>query len=577
MKMKSKKIGVFVISLCLVILALGIISAESCDIRLKTECQTTPWNNTVMRLSGLTNAHGELWSQNNYDYVLCCNFVRTHDCGTNKILGLSDVTNAHAEVPENSEYATPVCYGDFICRSGAITCDSDEMGILSLTDSTNAHIGRFEDYGTKICCSGICGTGAEYIGGNCVQVTEIYWALPEKPDEGIYDIQVEVGETTVLMMVKNSGLPNGTKIDFEIHEYDGLLSGDVRTIEGVVDSDGHANVIWTISSADIEQAFSSFLEGDELEYFYFEVADMPRSTELIITIIECQLIHSCGNYDTNDSCEGDACGVASIGLEGIDCDDPLIECGCQWDDEENECKPFYEIVGEVYCGHCGDSYVMLPWEECDDGNHDIKDGCSPNCKIEGGWECTGDPSDGEPSICTLVGEQEWCGDKIINNWEECDDENNINGDGCSAYCMTEDEGKWCGDSTQNQDWEECDEGNDGWNEDDCSADCQNNSNVSCEEVDFLSGFGRCIITQTTDDNCDDDDFITYTWEGEWVGDPDPGNPFYVTCIAGGTRPVPCPAQIALPFFGVYNLIVACIVVALVYVFLTIKKKKSKKA
>ena len=32
---------------------------------------------------------------------------------------------------------------------------------------------------------------------------------------------------------------------------------------------------------------------------------------------------------------------------------------------------------------------------------------------------------------------EWCGDNIINGEEECDDGNNINGDGCNEYCVNE--------------------------------------------------------------------------------------------------------------------------------------------
>eukprot|EP01029_Cantina_marsupialis_P020653 TRINITY_DN4854_c0_g3_i14.p1 TRINITY_DN4854_c0_g3~~TRINITY_DN4854_c0_g3_i14.p1 ORF type:complete len:3558 (-),score=1428.50 TRINITY_DN4854_c0_g3_i14:281-10087(-) len=48
---------------------------------------------------------------------------------------------------------------------------------------------------------------------------------------------------------------------------------------------------------------------------------------------------------------------------------------------------------------CGDG--ILTWnEECDDGNTDPSDGCSPQCTIEAGWECIGG-SFTNPSSCNV--------------------------------------------------------------------------------------------------------------------------------------------------------------------------------
>ena len=54
-------------------------------------------------------------------------------------------------------------------------------------------------------------------------------------------------------------------------------------------------------------------------------------------------------------------------------------------------------------------------EECDDGNNIDGDGCNSDCVIE------------------------FCGDGILqpNLREECDDGNNIDGDGCNANCQIE--------------------------------------------------------------------------------------------------------------------------------------------
>jgi len=64
-------------------------------------------------------------------------------------------------------------------------------------------------------------------------------------------------------------------------------------------------------------------------------------------------------------------------------------------------------------------------ESCDDGNHDLGDGCTPLCTIE---------PDCKAGACTSK-----CGDGIVlaNLGEECDDGNAISGDGCSSTCKVE--------------------------------------------------------------------------------------------------------------------------------------------
>lgn len=66
---------------------------------------------------------------------------------------------------------------------------------------------------------------------------------------------------------------------------------------------------------------------------------------------------------------------------------------------------------------CGDGVVNQPTEQCDDGNNIDGDGCSAECLIE-----TVEPR---------------CGDGILDDGEQCDDGNNVDGDGCSAECTFE--------------------------------------------------------------------------------------------------------------------------------------------
>jgi uncharacterized repeat protein (TIGR01451 family) len=98
---------------------------------------------------------------------------------------------------------------------------------------------------------------------------------------------------------------------------------------------------------------------------------------------------------------------------------------------------------------CGDG-VLDPGEECDDGNNVDGDGCSADCKIEycgdgnldPGEECDdGNNVDGDG--CSADCTLEYCGDGVLNPGEECDDGNNVDGDGCSANCTIEEYGEGC--------------------------------------------------------------------------------------------------------------------------------------
>ncbi|MCA9516000.1 MAG: hypothetical protein KC635_13735, partial [Myxococcales bacterium] len=91
---------------------------------------------------------------------------------------------------------------------------------------------------------------------------------------------------------------------------------------------------------------------------------------------------------------------------------------------------------------CGDGVVNIAaGEECDDGGTDDGDGCSASCAVEDGWVCGG-----APSQC-----DEWCGDGVVEAWEECDPLF----DTCDADCTA----IVCGDGTRNLDAGElCEDG-----------------------------------------------------------------------------------------------------------------------
>lgn len=121
---------------------------------------------------------------------------------------------------------------------------------------------------------------------------------------------------------------------------------------------------------------------------------------------------------------------------------------------------------------CGDGAVGQ--EECDDGNNIAGDGCSPICQQERGWDCSN--GDTTVSVCTPL-----CGDGFLVGNEICDDGNTISNDGCSSACQTETGfdcvlgisicSEICGDRLV-VGQEQCDDGNNESN-DGCNEQCFN--------------------------------------------------------------------------------------------------------
>lgn len=73
-----------------------------------------------------------------------------------------------------------------------------------------------------------------------------------------------------------------------------------------------------------------------------------------------------------------------------------------------------------------DGYI-IDYEQCDDNNTIDTDGCKNSSVINQGYTCSG-----EPSICINV-----CGNGLRHPSEGCDDGNIDNNDGCSSTCTLE--------------------------------------------------------------------------------------------------------------------------------------------
>ena len=361
---------VFVLMLVfLSLFSIGLISAagESCSVTDRASCESSGY--VVMGLSSATNAHGELANQSNYNEVLCCNFAASTTCDSqNKILGLSSATNAHAEIPTLNNYAFDVCYGNLRCISTSDTCGSASassypISTVSLAGSTNSHLGEVGDYPTNICCK---------IGGGTNGTQTVYWANSQ--GASISTINATVGATTVRLTIENSGLANGTSVDFDIYENDLLFDDFIRTVTGTTDSNGKVVAQWTITQADLDKTSGDYSE------FYFN-ANGDTSAYLSINPIEgftCNQVVTCLDYPSQDLCtdDGDLCQVASNSVpDDVNCDDPLVDCYCSWNSTASLCNPAYDLSEEdnssnesqqiSLVGTC--TYNSQTGDNCDDG------------------------------------------------------------------------------------------------------------------------------------------------------------------------------------------------------------------
>ena len=230
-----------------------------------------------------------------------------------------------------------------------------------------------------------------------------------------------------------------------------------------------------------------------------------------------------------EGCKPTRCGDAVVvGPEQCDDGNQVAGDGCT-----HTCKlePGFVWTGGVARPTCGVEGIQVG-EACDDGNDGVDDGCDANCRIEAGWVCAG-----EPSSCSAAE----CGDGIPVvgsglNFEDCDDGNTDFEDGCTPECVQE--AGWrctpvcatvCGDGYRAGD-ETCDDrglvGGDG-----CDKDCRVESGWTCvvPEGTHLSDCERIAVcgdkhpagNEACDDGNDDpgDGCDACTVEGGWTCQP----------------------------------------------------------
>ncbi len=252
--------------------------------------------------------------------------------------------------------------------------------------------------------------------------------------------------------------------------------------------------------------------------------------------MKCTLVTYCGDKvltvadgeqcDDGNVLGGDGCSATCIVEANWTCPNPgspclsTVKCGDKKVTGAEQCDDGNLVNGdgctlgcEVECGwtcaggacratKCSDG-IVAGSEQCDDGNLVNGDGCSSTCTLEGklvslaeGWSCTSPTIAATgcigPTVCTTT----MCGNKIAEGSEQCDDMNNVTGDGCSPFCRLEPVcaagggacATACGDGLIVDDdklpgpnQQECDDGNT-ISGDGCSKDCKIEPGYTCTDT-----------------------------------------------------------------------------------------------
>lgn len=510
-------LGIFL----LVFLSSGVFAVGfgTCSIVARNNCIAANGDDIVMGLSATTNAHGQASNGGSYPYVLCCNFANQTamtNCVTspsNEIIGLSQTTNAHGEIPSRTTYTFPACYRDFSCSPALDICPNKTLGVLSLSVSTNAHIGPYN--GTGSYATKICCGGVSVANSLC-KIKSATWSVVNSIE----------GQGVRLVVTGSSAADcSGVKVSFNILEKDvGSYQNALMKPVDIAFNKDTATGIWYSEYQD-----DGTFGGDPEYVFNVSITKNPMismlsSNELSVAKSAefCATVTSCEDYISKDTCESDTslCQVSEFSsLPEVNCDSESVVCGCVWNAEQASCG--------------------FGWGE-------IEDAGTPEtgCKF-GATLCLG--SNG--TYCHIGSTCPAGEEPTSNNNGTCDA-----GEGCSSADCKDGDTDTCAEGLY------CSSGK-------CGSVL---SPISLEVV------GNCKITQSIEKSCEEEPvgYKIISWTGEWTGNQT--GSAYTNCIAGGRSTVPCAAQVQLPFFDGFELIVTVLVLGSIYFLLLHKKEHHKK-
>ena len=236
----------------------------------------------------------------------------------------------------------------------------------------------------------------------------------------------------------------------------------------------------------------------------------------------------CGNnvVDPNEDCD-----------DGNTTDGDCCSASCEFEASGSACPDGEFCNGDETCDGAGTCQAGTQ-ADCDDGVDCTDDSCNEgtdqcdnvandaNCSDDGLF-CNGDEFCDTVSDCSFSGDPcpagaicddgtdtcepaPGCGDGVVGDGEECDDDNNIDGDCCDSFCQFEDSGSDCSEGVFCNGDETCDG----------AGTCQAGTSVDCDDgvgctADSCNEATDSCDNTPNDSMCDDGLYCT----GEEMCDP----------------------------------------------------------
>jgi hypothetical protein len=155
--------------------------------------------------------------------------------------------------------------------------------------------------------------------------------------------------------------------------------------------------------------------------------------------IEDNFEYSCVKGECGAECESDGDCESNICNESYDdyCEDKkLVDYNANSIldsfEVEDDCENTCDLEGDCSCSDCEVDCSAEPLVHC------VIDICGAECKFDIDCDDDDEHTLDKCNGCMCEYEQlPYCGDGNLDDGEECDDGNNIGGDGCSANCMIE--------------------------------------------------------------------------------------------------------------------------------------------
>jgi len=178
-----KKLVLPLVIVSLVLLFSFNVNADVCQVKPSCDPST---ETAIFSLYEATDSHVRMDLLGNYK--VCCpsslNIVGKYDqCGTTIqnepiILKSFSNTDSHVSAPEfaTGQFTRNVCLGfnanagsgGLTCRTQTSNCALNELGVISLSEQEDSHVGDYNAYTNKVCCTiNTCPAGFAWNGTQC--------------------------------------------------------------------------------------------------------------------------------------------------------------------------------------------------------------------------------------------------------------------------------------------------------------------------------------------------------------------------------------------------------------------------